>query len=69
VQPNVYSSMSESNEAIRQYASSLNQLYRMFGHHRDSDTIPEEPEKQIGAERTDEELEDVLKELESDDRC
>jgi len=51
--------MSESNESIRRYASSLNQLDRMFGHHRDSDTIPEEPEKQIRAGRTNEELEEL----------
>jgi len=35
----------------------------MFGHHRDADATPEEPEKQIGEGRTDEELDAELAEL------
>jgi len=38
----------------------------MFGHHRDADATPEEPEKQIGGGRTDEELDAELAELEND---
>ena len=53
-------------EDIRRYVSSLDQVDRMFGHHRDTDTTPEEPEKQIGEDRTDEELDAELTELEDD---
>ena len=53
-------------EDIRRYVSSLNQVHRMFGHHRDMDATPEEPEKQIGEGRTDEELDAELAELEDD---
>jgi hypothetical protein len=36
----------------------------MFGHHRDADFQPEEPETKIGEDRTDEELDADLTELE-----
>lgn len=51
---------------IRRYVSSLNQVDRLFGHHRDADATPEEPEKQIGGGRTDEELDAELAELEAE---
>ena len=51
---------------VRRYVSSLDQVNRMFGHHRDGDATPEEPERQLGEGRTDEELEAELAELESD---
>ncbi len=51
-------------EDIRRYVSSLDQIHRLFGHHRDSDATPEEPEKQIGGGRSDEELDAELAELE-----
>ena len=38
----------------------------MFGHHRDADATPEEPEKQIGEGRTDEELDSELAALEDE---
>jgi len=60
-----YYALSE-REDIRRYVSSLNQVDRMFGHHRDPDAAPEEPEKQIGEGRTDEELDAELAELEDD---
>jgi len=60
-----YYALSERKD-IRQYVSSLNQVDRMFGHHRDTDATPEEPEKQIGEGRTDEELNAELAELESE---
>ena len=60
-----YYALSE-REDIRRYVSSLDQVHRMFGHHRDVDASPEEPEKQIGAVRTDEELDAELAELEDD---
>jgi len=50
-----YYALSE-REDIRRYVSSLDQVGRMFGHHRDADATPEVPEKQIGEGRTDEEL-------------
>jgi len=53
-------------EDIRRYVSSLNQVHRMFGRHRDADATPEEPEKQIGEDRTDAELDAELAELEDD---
>ena len=56
----------DEREDVRRYVSSLTQAHRMFGHHRDSDMALEEPEKQIGADRTDEELEAELEELEDD---
>ena len=60
-----YYALSE-REDIRRYVSSLNQVDRMFGHHRDADATPEEPEKQIGGGRTDKELDAELAELEND---
>jgi len=51
---------------IRRYVSSLNQVNRMFGHHRDADATPEEPTKQIGDSRTDAELDAELAELEDE---
>lgn len=56
----------DERKDIRQYVSSLDQVHRMFGHHREMDATPEEPEKQIGAGRTDEEVEAELAELESE---
>jgi len=38
----------------------------MFGHHRDQDATPEEPEDQINEGRTDKELDAELAELEDD---
>lgn len=58
-----YHALSE-REGIRRYVSSLNQVHRLFGHHRDTDATPEEPEKQIGEGHTDEELDAELAELE-----
>lgn len=49
---------------VRRYVSSLDQVDRMFGRHRNADVTPEEPEKRIGEGRTDEELETELEELE-----
>lgn len=60
-----YHALSE-REDIRRYVSSLDQTHRMFGHHRDPDAAPETPEKQIGEDRTDEELEAELEALEDD---
>ncbi|WP_418282442.1 MarR family transcriptional regulator [Halorubrum sp. DTA98] len=53
-------------EDIRRYVSSLDQLNRMFGHHRDVDANPEQPETRIGEGFTDEELDAELTELEDD---
>lgn len=53
-------------EDIRRYVSNLNQVDRMFGHHRDADATPDVPEKQIGDGRTDEELDAELAELEDE---
>ena len=60
-----YYALSE-REDIRRYVASLNQVDRMFGHHRDADATPEEPEKQIGEGRTDEEIDAELAALEDD---
>lgn len=60
-----YHALSERKD-IQRYVSSLDQVNRMFGHHRDMDAAPEEPEKQIGEGSTDEELEAELKDLEDD---
>jgi Mn-dependent DtxR family transcriptional regulator len=60
-----YYALSE-REDIRRYVSSLNQVNRMFGHHRGADATPEEPEKQIGEGRTDGELDAELAELEDE---
>lgn len=53
-------------EDIRRYVSNLNQVYWMFGHHRETGTTPEEPETEIGEGRTDKELDAELEELEGD---
>lgn len=53
-------------EDIRRYVASLDQVHRMFGRHRDADDVPEEPDNQIGAGRTDEELDAELAALEDD---
>jgi DNA-binding MarR family transcriptional regulator len=55
-----------NREDIRRYVSSLTQVHRMFGRHRDADATPEEPETQIGAGRTDAELDAELAELEDE---
>lgn len=60
-----YYALSE-REDVRRYVSSLNQVHRMFGHHRDADAIPEEPDKRIGEGRTDEDLEAELADLDGD---
>ncbi|NGM69070.1 winged helix-turn-helix transcriptional regulator [Natronolimnobius sp. AArcel1] len=59
-----YHALSE-REDIRRYVSNLDQVHRLFGHHRDVDATPEGPEKQIGEDRTDAELDAELVELES----
>ncbi|WP_372479208.1 MarR family transcriptional regulator [Halomicrobium sp. HM KBTZ05] len=51
---------------VRRYVSSLDQADRMFGHHRDATAQPEAPPRRIGEDRTDEELEAELAELEDD---
>lgn len=53
-------------EGVRRYVSSLDQVSRMFGHHRDESATPEIPEKQIGESLTDEELNAELKDLENE---
>lgn len=53
----------DEREDVRRYVSSLDQVHRMFGHHRDADATPEEPEELLGGGRTDEELEAELAEL------
>jgi DNA-binding MarR family transcriptional regulator len=58
-----YHALGERDD-IRRYVANLNQAQRMFGHHRDADAEPEEPETKIGEGRTDEELEEELTELE-----
>ncbi|POG55537.1 helix-turn-helix domain-containing protein [Haloferax marisrubri] len=60
-----YYALSE-RDGIRRYVSSLNQVDRLFGHHRDADATPEEPDRQIGGGRTDEELDAELAELEAE---
>ena len=49
---------------IRRYVANLTQAERMFGHHRDADAQPEEPDAQLGHGRTEEELDAELEELE-----
>lgn len=51
---------------VHRYVASLDQVHRMFGHHRDGDATPEEPEKRLGEGRTDEELDAELTELEAE---
>jgi DNA-binding MarR family transcriptional regulator len=60
-----YHALSDRDD-IQRYIANLNQANRMFGHHRDETASPEEPETQIGEQRTDEELETELAELEDD---
>lgn len=60
-----YHALSERSD-VQRYVSSLDQVNRMFGHHRDAAATPEEPDRQIGDGRTDEELEAELTELEDD---
>lgn len=60
-----YYALSEREE-IKRYVSSLTQVDRMFGHHRDADATPEVPEKRIGEDHTAEELDAELAELEDD---
>lgn len=60
-----YHALGERDD-IRRYVANLNQAHRMFGHHRDTDAEPEEPETKIGEDRTDEELNAELTELEDD---
>jgi len=51
---------------IQRYVSSLDQVHRLFGRHRDGDATPKEAERQIRDDRTDEELEAELEVLEDD---
>jgi DNA-binding MarR family transcriptional regulator len=60
-----YHALGERDD-IRRYVANLNQAQRMFGHHRDADAEPEEPETKIGEDRTHEELDAELTELEGD---
>jgi hypothetical protein len=53
-----------NRDDIRRYVSRLDQVHRMFGHHRDAE--PETPEKQIGGDRTEEALNAELAALEAD---
>jgi hypothetical protein len=53
-------------EDIHRYVANLDQATRMFGHHRQADATPEEPETQIGGNRTDAELDTELEELEAE---
>jgi DNA-binding MarR family transcriptional regulator len=62
-----YHALSE-REDVRRYVSSLDQVQRMFGHHRDADATPAEPEEQIADGRSDEELEAEVAELEAEMR-
>ena len=61
-----YHALSE-REDIRRYVSSLDQVHRMFGHHRHADATAEEPDTQIDEGRTDDELEAELAALEDID--
>lgn len=51
---------------IRRYVANHNQTHRMFGHHRDADATPEEPETKIGEDRTEEALDAELADLEDE---
>ena len=46
----------DERDDIDRYVANLDQVHRMFGHHRDDDATPEQPETRIGAGRTDVEL-------------
>ncbi|MBX0288510.1 MarR family transcriptional regulator [Halomicroarcula sp. F28] len=59
-----YHALSE-REDIRRYVANLDQANRMFGHHRESDAL-EEPDKQIGAGRSDDEPEAEFESLEDE---
>jgi len=52
-------------EDIRRYVANLDQVNRMFRQHRESDA-PDEPDTQIGAGRSDDELEAELESLEDE---
>lgn len=56
------------HESVRRYVASLNQLERMFGHHRDEEaqTSPAEPTGDSGRQIGDSEVEAELAELEAD---
>jgi len=54
------------DEDARRLRANLLQGYRMFGHHRNKGVTPCEPENQIGAGRTDEELDAELAELKAE---
>ncbi len=60
-----YYALSDRDD-IRRYISSLNQVHRLFGHHRDADATPATPDQRIGEGRTDDELETELAELEAE---
>ena len=49
---------------IRRYVANLTQTHRMFGHHRDADAQPDEPDTKLGHGRTEGELDAELAELE-----
>jgi hypothetical protein len=51
---------------IHRYVATLDQVDRMFGRHRDEGSSPEEPDDQIGEQRTDEELDAELADLEAE---
>ncbi|MFC7323779.1 winged helix-turn-helix domain-containing protein [Halorubrum rutilum] len=51
---------------VRRYVASLDQVDRLFGRHRDDDVTPEEPEKRIGEDRTNDELDAELDALEAE---
>ena len=53
-------------EDLRRYVANLDQAHRLFGHHRDTDATPEEPDTRIGEGRTDTELSAELTDLDAD---
>lgn len=53
-------------EDIHRYVANFDQATRMFGHHRGPNATPEEPAERIGGNRSDEELEAELAELEDE---
>lgn len=60
-----YHALAERGD-VRRYVSSLDQVHRMFGHHRDADATPDAPERQIGDGRTEEDLDTELSALEGE---
>jgi len=60
-----YHALSDRDD-IRRFVANLDQANRMFGHHREADAEPEDPETKIGEGRTDADLEEELAELEED---